>query len=99
MKENIDLTQNRDFRIKATDFFKTVTTDRIKPLSKKEFLNTSFPEDIDTGYIIQGNASERASKDITKEFCMGNYCDCCGAKLRVYYNDTLCEKCKAVVYK
>ena len=103
MKDNVDLTSNRDFRIKAVDSqndnvslgFMT-NMERIK----SNFYRNRFgvPQDDyyigkDTGGIMQGNATERMSKKFAKEFCLGNYCDCCGEEIKPYVNDCLCPRC------
>lgn len=103
MKDNVDLTENRDFRIKAIDAqngnrFIGFMTDMT--LITEVFHQDRFgvPQDdyyieIDGGAIVQGNALERYLKNLYKEFNMGNYCDCCGKEIKPYYNDCLCSDC------
>jgi hypothetical protein len=103
MKENVDLTENRDFRIKALEAqngshfigFMTNMTPMTEVFHQDRF---GVPQDdyyigVDNGVIIQGNALERCSKNLCKEFNMGNYCDCCGKEIKPYYNDCLCPDC------
>ena len=103
MKENVDLTENRDFRIKALEAqngshfigFTTNATSITKAFHQDRF---GIPQDdyyisVDNGAILQGNAIERYSKNLCKEFNMGRYCDCCGREIKPYYNDCLCPNC------
>lgn len=103
MKENVDLTENRDFRIKALEAqngsyfigFTTNVTSITKAFRQDRF---GIPQDdyyisVDNGAILQGNAIERYSKNLCKEFNMGRYCDCCGREIKPYYNDCLCPNC------
>ena len=103
MKDNVDLTSNRDFRIKAVEaqngsrFLGFMTNvEIIKPnfySNRFGVLQDDYYISKDTGGIVQGNATERMSKKFAKEFCLGNYCDCCGKEIKPYVNDCLCPRC------
>lgn len=107
MKENVDLTENRDFRVKANDYYKdaipmklfSAINNNIVMASKLDnhdrfgvLLETHYINH-DTGVVIQGNQMERFSKYICGEFNAGNYCDCCGTPIKPYKNDCLCSRC------
>ena len=103
MKDNVELTSNRDLRIKAVDsqndnvFVGFMTNaEIIKPKfysNRFGVLQDDYYIGKDTGGIVQGNATERMSKKFAKEFCLGNYCDCCGEEIKPYVNDCLCPRC------
>lgn len=97
MKENIDLTENRDFRKEGFDVLQEASLRRmiIKVKDKNRFNipNENSYIEKDNGGIIQGNASFRYTKRVFPEFGKGNYCDKCGKKIKPYVNDTLCSQC------
>ena len=100
MRENIDLTENRDFQrhtLKSVCFkpIDALSTQSIRSYYEGVFdvLNDTYYTEKDTGAIKQGNGEERRSKNWCQEFGMGNYCDCCGVEIKPYYNNSLCEKC------
>lgn len=105
MKENVDLTENRDFRIKSTRVMTSSVNLNILGILKKDLNIAAFfdrfkaPTDDfyirhDNGYILQGNAACRASKRLCGEFGIGNICDCCGREIKPYVKDCLCPSCK-----
>lgn len=112
MKENVDLTENSDFRFKAKDFFYNYRTNNTRSYVDQEtaqYLHDAVFDrfdvfkdkifiDNDKGAILQGNATERKEKLKMMEFCDGKTCDCCGAPLWVYNNETLCENCQEMIY-
>lgn len=101
MKSSVDLTENLDFRFKAKDLY-------VEQKNNSIFHNLSFdrfnvPKDEffifqDKGAILQGNADSRRTKIYNTGFCDKKTCDCCGAKLWVYDNDTLCRNCYERMY-
>jgi len=94
MKDNVDLTENNDFKIKASDFINEPRL-KIYLTHNKRFgvFNDEYYISSDSGAIRQGNRLERLSKRSCEEFGRGRYCDCCGKELKPYINDCLCEKC------
>lgn len=89
MKLNIDLTENRDFQ--RINIIPSITQ-----INKVSVIKVNDYNDymcVDSGGILQGNATERALKRICKEFNTGNICDCCGISLKPYTNSSLCDKC------
>jgi peptidyl-tRNA hydrolase len=105
MKENVDLTEARDFRIKSTRVVTSSVNLNILSNPKKnlniEALFDRFKAPTDDFYIIhddlgvlQGNAACRASKRLCGEFGMGHICDCCGREIKPYIKDCLCLSCK-----
>lgn len=108
MIDNVDLTSNRDFRLKAKDYYKGAipinmfnafndysipTPPGLHEHDRFGVLLDSYYINKDDGVIIQGGQLERFSKSICGEFNAGNYCDCCGIPLKPYFNDCLCPKC------
>lgn len=97
MKENIDLTENRDFRKESLSDPRVVSLQKIigKAKDKNRFNvpNENSYIEKDNGCIIQGNSSFRHAKRIVFEFGRGNYCDRCGASIKPYVNDCLCSRC------
>ena len=107
MKENVDLTERRDFRAKAKEIIAPQTN--IHTLGKpgynidvKGFLDRfkaptdDFYISDDKGAVLQGNSSCRASKRVCGEFEMGNICDRCGIEIKPYVNDCLCPTCQKI---
>ena len=108
MKDNVDLTSNRDFRLKAKDSYKgaipinmfSVFNDYSIPVPPGLYehdrfgvLTNDYYINRDNGAVVQGNQLERFSKSMCGEFNAGNYCDCCGRPLKPYLNDCLCPIC------
>ena len=108
MKDNVDLTSNRDFRLKAKDSYGgaipinmfSVFNDYSIPVPPGLYehdrfgvLTDNYYISQDNGAVVQGNQLERFSKMICGEFNAGNYCDCCGRPLKPYLNDCLCPIC------
>lgn len=105
MKINVDLTENRDFRFKASTSVQGTPLGvqfafdgRPIPsniLYNKRFgvLTDEYYIEYDNGAVAQGNQLERLSKRLCGEFGMGEHCDCCGKELKPYVNDCLCDKC------
>ena len=100
MKNNIDLTSNRDFRLKAKEI------EIIRPIILPSFdisliykdrfgvLSDFYYIGVDTGGIWQGGAKERESK----RFCENlETCFCCGRELKPYDNNCLCSLCSQIV--
>lgn len=100
MKDKVDLTSNRDFRVKARDIeperprifpsfdISRIYKDRFGVLQDIHYI------EVDTGGIWQGGAKERESKS----FC-GNLETCfrCGRELKPYDNNCLCSLCSQIV--
>lgn len=108
MKDNVDLTSNRDFRLKAKDSYRgaipinmfSVFNDYSIPVppglhehDRFGVLTDDYYINRDNGAVVQGNQLERFSKSMCGEFNAGNYCDCCGRPLKPYLNDCLCPIC------
>ena len=97
MKENIDLTENRDFRKERLRDPRAASLQRIivKVKDKNRFNvpNENSYIEKDNGGIIQGNSSFRYTKRNLSEFGRGNYCDRCGESIKPYVNDCLCPRC------
>lgn len=100
MKNNVDLTENRDFNIgnnrkrrmrEVLNDFSYENSSIRDVVSRHESVMRRFLED--KGVILQGNKDERASKKFADTFSDGLTCDCCGSSLYPYYNDTICQKC------
>lgn len=110
MKENVDLTEKRDFFTKS----KEIRTPQvnISTLGRRgyridvgTFLDRfkaptdGFYISDDKGAVLQGNSSCRASKRVCREFEMGNICDRCGIAIKPYVNDCLCPLCAKLLYR
>ena len=108
MKDNVDLTSNRDFRLKAKDSYRgaipinmfSVFNDYSMPVPPGLYehdrfgvLTDDYYINRDNGAVVQGNQLERFSKSMCGEFNAGNYCDCCGRPLKPYLKDCLCPIC------
>lgn len=108
MKDNVDLTSNRDFRLKAKDSYKgaipinmfSVFNNYLIPVppglhehDRFGVLTDDYYINRDNGVVVQGSQLERFSKSMCGEFNAGNYCDCCGRPLKPYLNDCLCPIC------
>lgn len=97
MKENIDLTENRDFRKEGFDIPRGVSLRRIiiklKDENRFNIPNENSYIEKDDGGIIQGNSSFRYTKKFSSEFGKGNICDRCGEPIKPYINDCLCSRC------
>lgn len=97
MKENIDLTENRDFGKESFAVRRIASllrmTTRASNKNRFNIPNENSYIEKDNGGIIQGNASFRYTKRVFPEFGKGNYCDKCGKKIKPYVNDTLCSQC------
>ena len=97
MQENIDLTENRDFRKESLSDPRVAFLQRtiVKVIDKNRFNvpNENSYIEKDSGGIIQGNSSFRYTKRIVFEFGKGNYCDRCGVSIKPYVNDCLCSRC------
>lgn len=114
MKNNVDLTENLDFRFKAKDFFanrrgfsSSSYSDAFEHeaqclhdtlFDKFDVPKDNFFTDKDSGGVLQGDAYDRKHKLKCNEFCDGKTCDCCGRKLWIYDGDTLCDSCKEMIY-
>lgn len=97
MKENIDLTENRDFRKERLRDPRIASFQRIivkvKDKNRFNIPNENSYIEKDNGGIIQGNSSFRYTKKVFPEFGKGNYCDRCGEQIKPYVNDYLCSMC------
>lgn len=96
MKENVDLTINRDFRYKANHSTGiSLHTPHIPQTGRSRFnlIDEDYYLSRDTGCVVQGNGETRKVKKLCDEFGQCNFCDCCGCELKPYYQDTLCERC------
>lgn len=107
MKENVDLTNKKDFRIKAKEVvvpqvnIHTLGGSRhninIRDfLARFKALTDDFYISDDKGAVLQGNSSCRTSKRVCREFEMGNICDRCGIEIKPYVNDCLCPTCQKI---
>lgn len=103
MKNNIDLTENRDFntRVWRKKKVREVLTDFSYDKFSNDLIsrhqNVIKPYLSDTGVIYQGDKWERKSKKFADSFSDGVCCDCCGRAIYPYYNDTLCSHCLATM--
>lgn len=98
MRENIDLTENRDFRKESLRDPRIVSLFRRMVVKVKDKNRFNIPSEDsyiekDNGGIIQGNSSFRYTKKIFPEFGKGNICDRCGEPIKPYINDCLCSRC------
>lgn len=94
MKNNVDLTENHDFRRDIFNIkknFKQMIGDVEHSQSR---FATAERNLIDTGLIYQGDKNERNAKRLVNSFNDMVECDRCGAQIAPYENDTLCKFCR-----
>lgn len=99
MKDNVDLTEGRDFRKVRLSLSGILLKEKKQPLKMEPKDNWEpFSE-----LVLTGNRTQRQSKNIAQSFAESdNCCDCCGDTNPLHFmaGDSLCDRCKArIEYK
>ena len=95
MKDNVDLTENRDFE-KRKFYQSPFWKDKVYTSTRKE-LKSAQDTFKDKGLVLQGNKRERYYKKLSNSFQDKVSCDRCGRKIYPYENDTLCKLCRHIL--
>ncbi len=105
MKENIDLTLNRDFHkfeIHSSKIFQIYSPSKRRniknlikgfskcPWNKKAIVNES---ELNNEIFFTGDREVRKEKLFYSQWQDGNHCDRCGKELHWKIENTLCERC------
>lgn len=94
MKRNVDLTEDMKFR--KIKFVSQLISDFMRPVERRLSNTKPFTKRTNT-MMAMGNSSERKMIKACETFGeASDYCDCCGAKIKVPWRRGiagLCKKC------